>query len=142
MNQPGAFPWNCWIGVYYGVYGSPLTGSFYGCNLGAPPLSAATIRNPSEAMAYMDTLQDMVFSPLLLPFDTDVANLGQMDSNSKFLEVPEAGVPFNWARPTVHSLGANVTLLDGHVERVPFKKLWAVDQNNNVTCPFWYLKQY
>jgi prepilin-type processing-associated H-X9-DG protein len=42
----------------------------------------------------------------------------------------------------VHSFGANVTLLDGHVERVPFKQLWAVDKNNNVTHPFWYLKQY
>jgi prepilin-type processing-associated H-X9-DG protein len=90
-------------------------------------------------MAYMDTLQDFVASPLYSPFDIDVGNFGQVDTCSQWYT---SGVPFNWARPMVHSLGANVTLLDGHVERVPFKVLWAVDQSCKVTCPFWYLKQY
>jgi prepilin-type N-terminal cleavage/methylation domain-containing protein/prepilin-type processing-associated H-X9-DG protein len=132
--------WNCWISVYLGMYGSPLTAPFYYGNLGQPPLSATTIRNPSEAMAYMESVQDSVASPLVWTFDADASHHGQVDSNSEFLEDP--GVPFNWARPTVHSFGANVTLLDGHVERVPFKTLWAVDKNNNVTHPYWYLKQY
>jgi len=48
-------------------------------------------------------------------------------------------VSYNWARPTVHGGGANLTLLDGHVERVSFKKLWAVDANVNVTHPYWYI---
>ena len=47
--------------------------------------------------------------------------------------------PFNSGRPTVHSDGANVTLLDGHVERVSFKKLWQVDKAKKVIHSFWYL---
>jgi prepilin-type N-terminal cleavage/methylation domain-containing protein/prepilin-type processing-associated H-X9-DG protein len=135
-----AFPWNmswnAWIGVYQGQCACPLAGPFWP---GPEPLSVTSIRNPSEAMAYMDTVSDFVVSPLFCPFDIDVGSFGQVDSNS---EQYAQAFPFNWGRPTVHSLGANVTLLDGHVERVPFKKLWAVDKKNNVTCPYWYLKQY
>jgi prepilin-type processing-associated H-X9-DG protein len=39
----------------------------------------------------------------------------------------------------VHNGGANVGLLDGHIERVPFKKLWNVDATGSVTHPFWWL---
>jgi prepilin-type processing-associated H-X9-DG protein len=135
----GLIGWNCWIGVYMGQYAPPLTGPFYLVGYSEHCLSATSIRNPSEAMAYMDTTCEIVMSPLWLPFDIDVGHFGQVDSNSG--EYAET-FPFNAARPTVHSFGANVTLLDGHVERVPFKQLWAVDKNNNVTCPYWYLKQF
>ena len=47
--------------------------------------------------------------------------------------------PYNAARPKVHSLGANVVLLDGHVERVPFKKLGA-NKNGVVTHSFWHME--
>ena len=47
--------------------------------------------------------------------------------------------PFNYAHPRVHSGGANVTLLDGHVERVSFKKLWQLDGNGDVAHRFWYI---
>jgi prepilin-type processing-associated H-X9-DG protein len=47
---------------------------------------------------------------------------------------------YNYGRPTVHSGGANVTLLDGHVERVRFKKLWQVDSANKVVNSFWYME--
>jgi prepilin-type N-terminal cleavage/methylation domain-containing protein/prepilin-type processing-associated H-X9-DG protein len=130
---------NCWIGVYLGDLPPPITAPFFGGLWGEPALSAATIRNPAEAMVYMDTVFDFVVSPLVSPFDIDAGNDGQVDSNG---ELYATGCPFNDGRPTVHSGGANVTLLDGHVQRVPFKKLWAVDKSNNVTCPYWYLKQY
>ena len=48
--------------------------------------------------------------------------------------------PFNSGRPTVHASGANTALLDGHAERVPFKKLWAVDAAGFVTHSFWYME--
>ena len=35
---------------------------------------------------------------------------------------------------------ANVTLLDGHVERVGFKQLWQVDAAKKVVHSFWYLE--
>jgi prepilin-type processing-associated H-X9-DG protein len=47
--------------------------------------------------------------------------------------------PYSRARPTLHNNGANVTLLDGRVERVPFKKLRQIDAAGNVTHPYWYM---
>jgi prepilin-type N-terminal cleavage/methylation domain-containing protein/prepilin-type processing-associated H-X9-DG protein len=131
-----SLPWDCWIGAYSAGYPAPLA-SF---SVVPEPLIATSIRNPSEAMAYMDTVSTQLLSPLWLPFDTDVGHFGQVDSNGG--QRVETGWAFNGGRPTVHSFGANVTLLDGHVERVPFKQLWAVDKNNSMTCPYWYLKQY
>jgi prepilin-type processing-associated H-X9-DG protein len=49
------------------------------------------------------------------------------------------GLAYNWARPTVHDGGADLTLLDGHVEGVSFKKCWALDANGNVVHPYWYI---
>src|ERR1035437_4940255 len=43
------------------------------------------------------------------------------------------------ACPKVHGQGANVTSADGHVERVPFKILWA-NQNGLVTSPWWFME--
>jgi prepilin-type processing-associated H-X9-DG protein len=48
--------------------------------------------------------------------------------------------PFNSGRPTVHNNGDNVTLLDGHVEWVPFKKLWQINAAKKVVHSFWYLQ--
>jgi prepilin-type processing-associated H-X9-DG protein len=39
----------------------------------------------------------------------------------------------------VHDGGADLTLLDGHVEGVSFKKCWALDANGNVVHPYWYI---
>ena len=36
--------------------------------------------------------------------------------------------------------GDNVTLLDGHVEWVAFKKLWQVNSKRKVVHSFWYLE--
>jgi prepilin-type processing-associated H-X9-DG protein len=126
--------WNCWVGVYYGAFGSPLTGLFYYGNE-MQPLSASRILKPALSMIYMDTVTHYVYSPLVWPFDTDAGHDGQVDSMSGVYTTEYA---FNDGRPTVHNGGANVTQLDGHVERVPFKILWALDKNHNVTCQYWY----
>jgi len=57
-----------------------------------------------------------------------------MDSMDAVLTTEYA---FNNGRPTVHGNGSNVTLLDGHAERVSFKKLWEW-RGGKVVHSFWY----
>jgi prepilin-type N-terminal cleavage/methylation domain-containing protein/prepilin-type processing-associated H-X9-DG protein len=138
---PSATNWNCWIGVNYGSYqAAKLGGMFYygrsatGAPL-RPPLKASRIRKPDDAMAFMDTLWYYVYSPAdpNLKFDADSDGDGKVDSMAAYK-------PYSHGRPTVHSSGANVGMLDGHAERVPFKKLWNLDSAGNVTHPFWWLE--
>ena len=127
--------WNCWVGVYYGAFGNPLTGPFYYGNE-LKPIKSTRIRKPVDAMMYMDAVTHYVYSPLVWAFDKDVNRDGMMDSMDGVLTTES---PFNNGRPTVHNNGANVTLLDGHCERVPFKKLWEW-RSNRITHSFWYLE--
>ena len=133
--QAGFDQWNCWIGVYYGAFGNPLTGLFYyGDNL--KPIKASRVRKPADALVFTDTVTHYVYSPLVWAFDKDVDGDKMMDTSSG---VYAGEFSFNDGRPTVHSSGANVTLLDGHAERVPFKKLWEW-RNNKIVHSFWYLE--
>ena len=86
-------------------------------------------------LIFMDAISHYIYCPVVpgYKFTLDLDGDGPKDSMDNY------GVSFNWARPTVHSGGANLTLLDGHVERVSFKKLWDVDGNVNVTHPYWYI---
>ncbi len=127
--------WNCWIGVYYGAFGNPLTGPFYYGGQ-VKPLRATRVKKPADAMMYLDSVTHYVYSPLVWAFDKDVNRDGMMDSMDA---VYTTEFSFNNARPTVHNSGANVALLDGHVERVPFKKLWEW-RNNKIIHSFWYLE--
>jgi prepilin-type N-terminal cleavage/methylation domain-containing protein/prepilin-type processing-associated H-X9-DG protein len=128
--------WNCWIGCHYGPSGSPLSGPFYyheGGSSGAnAPLKAANVKRPSEALMFMDTSFYYVYSPVSYKFTADSDGDGVNDTLAGY-------GPYSRARPTVHSNGANVTLLDGRVERVPFKKLWKIDASGNVMHPYWYM---
>ncbi|MCC6820533.1 MAG: prepilin-type N-terminal cleavage/methylation domain-containing protein [Verrucomicrobia subdivision 3 bacterium] len=127
--------WNCWIGVYYGSFGNPLTGPFYyGNNM--KPIPATRIKKPADAMLYMDAVTHYVYSPMAWAFDKDLDGDGMMDSSAG---VYAGEFSFNNARPTVHNNGANVALLDGHAERVPFKKLWEW-RNRQIVHSFWYLE--
>ncbi len=127
--------WNCWVGVYYGAFGNPLTGPFY-YGGEVKPLKAARIKKADDAMLYMDTVTHYIYSPLVWTFDRDVNRDGLMDSMDAVFTTE---FPFNNGRPTVHNNGANVALLDGHAERVPFKKLWEV-RNGKVVHTFWYME--
>jgi len=128
--------WNTWIGAHFGFIGKPFSGAFYYANL-RPPVRLSQIPRPADAMPYTDTVSHYVYSPVedRYRFNLDMDNDGVVDSTSL-----HANAPYNEARPRVHNDGANVTLLDGHVERVPFKSLWKVDSGGRVVHSFWYLE--
>ncbi|HIL25396.1 MAG TPA: prepilin-type N-terminal cleavage/methylation domain-containing protein [Verrucomicrobia bacterium] len=128
--------WNSWIGVNFGTYGKRLNGMFYYQYLSgitAPPLKSTRINNPGDALMFMDTDGYYVYSPLLRPFTFDSNGDGEGDSDPNY-------APFSHGRPTVHSDGANVTLLDGHVERVAFRELWKTKARGAPVHSFWDLE--
>jgi prepilin-type N-terminal cleavage/methylation domain-containing protein/prepilin-type processing-associated H-X9-DG protein len=134
--------WDTWIGPNYGWYSpnGPLTAPFYyaaasggGLN---PAVKVSRIRKPADALIYMDTVTHYVYSPVQFPFTRDMDGDGMLDDGMAAFGYQ---TPYNAGRPKVHSEGANVTLLDGHVERVPFKKLWG-NNNGVVTHSFWYME--
>jgi prepilin-type N-terminal cleavage/methylation domain-containing protein/prepilin-type processing-associated H-X9-DG protein len=135
--------WNCWIGANFCRHDDtpPTAPFFYGRGPGMAnlPLKCSRLKKPTEVLLFMDVIDHYVYSPAVsdFKFDTDVNRDGSLDSWGN--QVSRYGVAFNWARPTVHNNGANVTLLDGHVERVPFKKLWAVDRAGNVLHKYWWM---
>ena len=93
-------------------------------------LKTSRIRMPSEAMVFQDAIGELV-SPLVRAFvfpDRNKDGIG---------DVP-ATVPPGDANFRVHNDGTQVSLLDGHVERVNYRKLWAYDSRGRVTHPYWY----
>jgi type II secretory pathway pseudopilin PulG len=128
--------WNCWIGANFGGFGNPLSGPLYYANRGVPALKLSRVKKPSDALIFMDTVSHYVYSPVetAYKFTTDKDGDGQLDSMAQYV------TPYNFARPTVHGGGAVLTLLDGHSERVTFKKLWQVDGGGNVLHSYWYLE--
>jgi len=139
-TSSGPDNWNCWIGVNYGWYQATKLGGMFYYRLPSsggvkPPLKAARIKKPSDALAFMDTRWYYVYSPAepAMKFAADSDGDGKNDSMAQYK-------PFSHARPTVHNRGANVGLLDGHVERVAYKKLWNIDSSGNVTHSFWWLE--
>ena len=136
----GSTNWNCWIGCIFGLAKwstNPNIPSapFYYHNYGgvvSGPLKGARIKKPAQLMLFMDSEDFFVYSPLDRRF---------ADSNNDGVGEPITGNgtdQFNRGRPTVHNGGANTTLLDGHVERVVYKKLWGV-RSALPTHAFWWV---
>jgi prepilin-type N-terminal cleavage/methylation domain-containing protein/prepilin-type processing-associated H-X9-DG protein len=131
--------WNCWIGANCGVYANSLNGPFYYSGSGStlnPPLSVSRIKKPADAMIFMDTVTHYVCSPVYSSYKFTV----DMDGDGKSDSMISSSAAFNWGRPTVHDGGANVTLMDGHVERILFEKLWQMDRTGNIVHSFWYME--
>ena len=125
--------WNCWVGINFGSQNSDgtLTGPFYyGHDI--PSVKISRIKRPVNALIFMDTATWYLYSPVYRPFTLDMDRDRVLDSCDG-----DTGFPYNDGRPTVHSNGANVTLLDGRVEWVPFKKLWRCDGSGNPLNPYW-----
>ncbi len=129
--------WNCWIGPYFGSTPPPkITAPFYYGNPGTTPTLrySSAVKKTSDAMLFTDCVTGYIYSPLTWPWTLDQDKDGKPDTMANY-----ATTAFNWARPTVHSGGANVTLMDGHVERVSYSKLWAVRNDKTPAHSFWYL---
>jgi prepilin-type processing-associated H-X9-DG protein len=129
--------WNCWIGCNFSSTAKPLYAPFFYhiANDGVrAPCKAAAIKKPSEALMFMDTSFYYVYCPAVPGYKFSD------DSDGDHVNDTLSGYgPYSRARPTVHSSGANLAMLDGRVERVAFKKLWNIDAAGNVTHPYWYM---
>lgn len=138
--SPGVGGWDTWIGANFSYYNpsGPLGAPFFYAN--APdgstyrPIKSTRIRKPADALIYMDTVTHYVYSPGAYPFTLDKDNDGMLDDS-----FPQYGTPYNFGCPKVHNAGANVSLLDGHAERVPFKKLWD-NKAGIVTHSYWFME--
>lgn len=137
----GAWPatlWNCWIGANFGNVqkGFALSAPFYYADNGVPPLNASRIKKPSDALIFTDTISHYVYSPV----DAAYKYALDLDGDKVVDTMPQyPATAYNNARPTVHNNGANVILLDGHVERLAFKKFWLPDGAGKMHS-FWYLE--
>jgi prepilin-type processing-associated H-X9-DG protein len=137
-RDPGT--WNCWIGAVFGDSSDPTSAPF-AYNDFRPPLKVVRVHIPAAAMLYMDSIDHYIYSPgdhgtYAQPLTLDLDHDKVRDSY-----IMPSGVAYSNARPTVHDNGANCTLLDGHVERVPFKILWKCDGTGMATHPFWHVAE-
>ena len=139
----GPTNWNAHIGVNFGLWNPvkfpKLNAPFYYGKINEsdtlnPPVKSSMISHPSQALMFMDVETFYTYSPLYDPWNSDVNGDGIPDSNASY-------TPFNNARPTCHNNAANVGCLDGHVERMAFKTLWAADASGNPLSSYWVMQE-
>jgi prepilin-type N-terminal cleavage/methylation domain-containing protein/prepilin-type processing-associated H-X9-DG protein len=154
-QQGGYAEYDCYVGVNNGIGNSkdaPLQAPFfyrYIAGTTSPPLQLMSIQRPSEAMGFLDVIHHHVYSPAEdggktpydYTFDLDYDGDGQPDTSKKVFAYGRPRVPYNYARPKVHNNGCNVGLLDGHVEWIPYRKLWEVDSSGEVQHPYWDIRR-
>lgn len=81
------------------------------------------IKNPAEAMLFADGHNTYVLTPLSQKVERNADGVIEFH---------------NGANSRVHLGGSNTGLLDGHVERVRYSKLWHLDDESEATHPFWH----
>jgi len=127
--------WNCWIGVHFGGPTDPVTAPFWYAKYNGvqmpPSVRMTQVKKPADALLFLDTVNNIVYSPHQATFTLDTDNDGMPDSAAGF------SFAFNEARPKLHSNGANVALMDGHTEHVSYKKFWEW-RNNKMAHSYWY----
>lgn len=142
-DEPGWTQDDCWIGVHFslgastGAPKSPFFPRIFNA-VETPPLKVTGIKSPAMTMGFMETIAYYVYSPNenAYRFNEDTDDDGFYDTNNAWASIGEY---YNDARPKVHSGASNVGLLDGHVEKIKYEKLWKVDAGGNTQHPFWRL---
>jgi prepilin-type N-terminal cleavage/methylation domain-containing protein len=95
-------------------------------------IKTTRIRKPTEALVFHDAINDFK-NPIGRPFYFP-------DKNGDGIGDVPAKVEPRDPNFRVHSDGSQVALLDGHSERVHYKKLWAYDEKGFVSHPFWRME--
>lgn len=127
-----------WVGANYGAHpriSGRLTGIFVYSSQG-PAIKTSQIRKPVDCMAFMDVHSVWVYNPVEHPYNAKtISEYGVSPFNdTRFFK-------WNYGHPRVHNNGANVTLLDGHVERVRYQDLYRSVSPTSETPPthsYWY----
>ena len=93
----------------------------------AAKVRTSQVRKPSEAMLFGDCYEGFGSSSILSPLESkpDLTDTNEFSRH-------------NYAAPKVHNGGSNAGLLDGHAEWVRYEELWHLDEEGEVTHPFWY----
>lgn len=129
---------DCWIGPNFCNDGRSAPYYYRGYpGYERPALKISSFRQNAGNMIYMDVLTHFVYSPVdsRYRFDQDRDGDGVFDSNSQLVSGD-----YNEGRPKVHGGSTNVSLMDGHVERVKFDDLWEIDQTTReMIHDFWYM---
>lgn len=131
-----------WVGANFGAHprvSGRLTGIFVYSSVG-PAIKTTQIRKPVDCMAFMDVHSLWVYNPADPNYQFTQKTDGEYGA-SPFNDTFPSGYKWNYGHPRVHSNGANVTLLDGHVERVRYQDLYRSVSPTSPTPPthsFWY----
>lgn len=140
-------PWTCWIGVNWGqgnraggVFPQPIAAPFfwkqYVYRFDNAQLSVAKVKNPSQALMFIDARTQYVYNLTEFPLTSDINGDGIPDS-ARYASTTGLGVPYNGAQAGIHEGGCNVTLLDGHIEYLKRDNLFDVDQAGDPLHTFW-----
>ncbi len=137
--------WNGWIGPNY-CWDAKSAPFYYHVYSGAsrPSLKSDKLRFHQELMAFMDVKRYFVYNPfdttINCSFVRDADDDGIFDS---LIELNGKARDYNLGRPKIHSDACNVTLLDGHVERVSYEELWHVEDgvNNYPSHSYWRMNR-
>ena len=93
------------------------------------PINMHEFNKPSGWIAFMDTQDGWgMYSPARWRFTMDLDGDGIKDSSG-------TDALYNWAAPRVHLEGMNVTMIDGHVERMIFQDFLNPDHPNWTDIP-------
>lgn len=124
-----------WVGANFGQGPSPLSGIFYYSQNSRPPFKMLRIKKAADCIAFMDVHSHWVYNP------TDLSRhrfSRKASEESPFLDSGPFGVDYNYGVPKIHNKGSNVTLLDGHVERVPYLRLYQSTASGVPLHSYWY----
>ncbi len=133
-----------WVGVYFGKFqpkNAPFVQPFRwtGSNMETmcSPVKFASIKLPASYLMMLDVRRDVLFEPIHWPWGTDYDGDGMDDSHPGIL-ASSMSTPYNAGRPKIHRGGCNVSLFDGHVERIEYETFWEIGSDGYPVHPYWY----